>query len=130
MTTEHTPEPWAIGWSGDPDVEGRAVASPLSVIAGTGAISDMLKLYRPWDEVEANADRIVTCVNYCEGINPEAVPDLLAACKATVEMFCVKPDSTLPDDIKAQMTTMFQRDPTCQQVLAAIAKAERKDTRQ
>ena len=32
-------------------------------------------------EVEANARRIVACVNGCEGINPEAVPDLLEALK-------------------------------------------------
>lgn len=53
-----------------------------------------------------------------------AAPDLLAACKATVNMFRVNPDSSLPDDIKKQMTRAFQRDPTCQQVLAAIAKTE------
>ena len=29
---------------------------------------------------EANAQRIVDCVNGCEGINPEAVRDLYAAC--------------------------------------------------
>ncbi len=27
----------------------------------------------------ANAERIVACVNACEGINPEAVPELLDA---------------------------------------------------
>ena len=29
-------------------------------------------------------DHIVACVNACEGINPEAVPELLAACKAYI----------------------------------------------
>jgi len=28
---------------------------------------------------EANAERIVACVNACEGINPEAVPEMLKA---------------------------------------------------
>jgi len=41
-------------------------------------------------EVErANASRIVSCVNACAGINPEAVPELLTACKemlAYIEM--------------------------------------------
>ena len=34
---------------------------------------------------KTNAYRIVACVNACEGINPEAVPDLLAACKAMLQ---------------------------------------------
>ena len=29
-----------------------------------------------------NGLRIVACVNGCEGVNPGAVPDLLAACRA------------------------------------------------
>ena len=37
------------------------------------------------EEHEANARRIVACVNACEGINPEAVPDLLAACELCLE---------------------------------------------
>lgn len=32
-------------------------------------------------EAEANAARIVACVNACEGINPEAVPMLVEACR-------------------------------------------------
>ena len=33
-------------------------------------------------EDRANADRLAACWNACAGINPEAVPDLLAALKA------------------------------------------------
>lgn len=33
-------------------------------------------------DTEANAARIVACVNACAGINPEAVPDLLTAAEA------------------------------------------------
>lgn len=34
---------------------------------------------RSWSEMQAaNAERIISCVNACEGINPEAVPELLA----------------------------------------------------
>ena len=33
------------------------------------------------DEIAANAHRLVACWNACEGLNPEAVPGLLAACK-------------------------------------------------
>ena len=34
----------------------------------------------------ANAARIVACVNACKGINPEAVPDLLAAMETLTAM--------------------------------------------
>lgn len=33
---------------------------------------------------EANADRIVSCINACAGINPEAVPDVVAALREAV----------------------------------------------
>lgn len=39
---------------------------------------------RPGERIsltEANAERIVACVNACEGIDPEAVPRMLAALK-------------------------------------------------
>lgn len=35
----------------------------------------------PASSGEANAARIVACVNNCEGINPEAVPEMLQALK-------------------------------------------------
>ena len=34
------------------------------------------------EEAEANANRIVACVNGCAGINPDAVKELLEAVKA------------------------------------------------
>lgn len=34
---------------------------------------------------EANGERIVACVNACKGINPKAVPDLLAVVDALVK---------------------------------------------
>lgn len=33
---------------------------------------------------EANADRIVSCINNCAGINPEAVPDVVAALREAI----------------------------------------------
>jgi hypothetical protein len=35
---------------------------------------------------EPDACRIVACVNACDGINPEAVPDLLEACKYFISL--------------------------------------------
>ena len=37
------------------------------------------------DNSAANAARIVACVNGCEGINPEAVKEMLEACEKTLE---------------------------------------------
>ena len=37
------------------------------------------------ERAEANAERIVACINACEGINPAAVPDLLAACELVLD---------------------------------------------
>lgn len=41
--------------------------------------------------VEANAARIVACWNACVGINPEAVPELLAACKTALSALQCNP---------------------------------------
>jgi len=74
----HTPGPWKIfdGYGSDrsrpaivdsiPDRDGRCVANCIAFAATTNP------------EAQANAARIVACVNACEGINPEAVPELLA----------------------------------------------------
>ena len=41
------------------------------------------------EEVNANAQRIVDCVNACAGLNPKAVPRLLEALKTTRSMLSV-----------------------------------------
>lgn len=38
--------------------------------------------YGDGEAIDANAERIIACVNACQGINPEAVPDMLEALKA------------------------------------------------
>jgi len=69
----HTPEPWCIdrfhgrpGWIAplsNPD--GKSICN----IDGGSSYSDEVS--------EANAQRIVDCVNGCEGVNPAAAPELL-----------------------------------------------------
>ena len=46
-------------------------------------LSDHIKrnAISPAAAAQATADHIAACLNACEGINPEAVQDLLAACK-------------------------------------------------
>jgi len=63
-------EPFAV--SGGIFVNDSACRQIASLDHGPGS-----RLYR-----EKLAARIVACVNGCEGINPEAVPELLAVCKA------------------------------------------------
>ena len=53
-----------------------------------------------------------------------AAPDLLDACKAAVDLFSVKADSNLPDEIKVAWSAKFKEDPVCQRLVAAITKAE------
>ncbi|MES2706106.1 MAG: hypothetical protein V4726_05820 [Verrucomicrobiota bacterium] len=64
---EHTPEPWTQ----DLDY----VESERGIVARASAPG----LYPERWQAHANAARIVACVNACTGINPEAVPDMLAA---------------------------------------------------
>ena len=78
---KHTPGPWT--YHHEPSLNRYAVrAEPF----GTETILSISYWSRTpiWDRerAEADASRIVSCVNACDGINPEAVPDLLAACKA------------------------------------------------
>ena len=63
-----------------------------------------------------NAQRIVACVNACEGINPEAVPDLLEALTRLVERINHNTDPlhTLPPALYNKYIN---------QARAAIAKA-------
>lgn len=67
---KHTPEPWII--EHDPD--------GVPYIWRDGTSHFVTKVTGVMD-TEANASRIVACVNACKGINPEAVPELLAALK-------------------------------------------------
>lgn len=72
METKHTPGPWHQKHTvGIFDGFGREILW----IDVRGALGDI-------DTREANAARIVACVNACEGINPEAVKDLLEALEA------------------------------------------------
>jgi hypothetical protein len=75
----HTPGPWA-------SCKPRESHTKHPLIVGTGFHNGKIatmgapgKFWSTPEREQANADRIVACVNACEGINPEAVPDLVAA---------------------------------------------------
>ena len=65
---KHTPEPW---WIDDDGFVAAGGGDSYTTVADTHNTYDLNK--------DANAARIVACVNACEGINPDAVSDLLAA---------------------------------------------------
>ena len=66
MDTKHTPEPFIA--------EGCLISSESDGLIGSTH-------YAAMDDatMKANAARIVSCVNNCAGINPAAVPGLVAA---------------------------------------------------
>jgi len=80
--SKHTKEPWAWSWSRK-DEANIITSNNLPDEECLGAcfcdesISD--------EERDANSERIVACVNACEGIkNPDAVPEMLKALKQLV----------------------------------------------
>lgn len=112
---KHTPGPWT--YHHEPSLNRYAVrAEPF----GTETILSISYWSRTpiWDRerAEADASRIVSCVNACDGINPEAVPDLLAACEAALSFGEGHPDRT-PSWHDARLATQLT-------LRAAIAKAE------
>lgn len=100
ITSKHTPEPWNIhphykcegmavenehgeGWVAWSAVigKGEMIIADVKGCTHDGGFSKV----ENGKEVQANADRIIACVNACAGINPEAVPDLLAAAKGIIK---------------------------------------------
>lgn len=70
MKHTHTREPWAQDWNAP-----LAIIGEGHLVAKSFYWSGSENAGRP----ESNARRIVACVNACEGINPDAVPELLDA---------------------------------------------------
>lgn len=78
--SKHTPEPWvsSVALSGSENDRGFDIHADGKHIA---RVSPMIKNLRGDASTEAiaNKDRILACVNACAGVNPEAVPDAVAA---------------------------------------------------
>ena len=122
--TRHTAEPWKTeptynnGHSGTGYRWGITTAKTqggcVSIVAETVGRLDKLPdgPHATWDHMHANAQRIVSCVNACAGINPEAVPGLVAALRnarnvlaglATGDLKCVTPDSPALQQCRAAL---------------------------
>jgi hypothetical protein len=72
-TAAHTQGTWTLETDGSLVIGGQVVGSAPAPDSASK------------EEVKANAVRIVNCVNACEGINPEAVPDMLGALETALE---------------------------------------------
>lgn len=97
--SKHTPEPWVATRqpNGSVCIHERGLM-PHATVYGRADLSS--------GKIESDSARIVACVNACAGINPEAVPGLLAVCREIAEHGT--------DDWAARMQTLR----------AAIARAE------
>ena len=129
--SEHTPEPWTTHQPTNPytleaaldvGIAAQVGDTPKIIAEAFGQVAQTV-----FTPAAANALRIVACVNPCKSINPEAVPDLLAACESAVvwlERPTINPDEILPCGINGR--TLIG---VLMQVRAAIAKA-REDGKQ
>ena len=75
--TQHTPEPWETNTAIHPNDQ---------VFAGDTIVADCKWTQHEPLIREANAAHIVSCVNNCAGINPEAVPDMLETINAVIRI--------------------------------------------
>lgn len=79
--TKHTPPKWSAACHPQTNI---AHGYPLFADGGVVArfIIPHLDMEHGYTIAKQRAERAAACWNACEGINPDAVPDLLAACKA------------------------------------------------
>lgn len=121
-----TPEPWV--WVKTPTTDGfggryeqltlRGNGGAVCVAYGYGAHSTSENI----EISEGDQARIVACVNGCKGINPEAVPGLLAACKAARTTI----ECTLDDkEARGDAVNWEAANRIMETLRAAIADAER-----
>ena len=107
----HTPGPWRKVIAAGETVLLNDGTCPIGSDDGQAAVAG-------GDDPEANADRIIACVNACEGINPKAVPVLLAAVRdlLAAELYARRVGVTLDDHLTPSVRIGMLE--------AAIAKAE------
>lgn len=89
--TAHTPEPWRLDTDGGSgqyhNIRHNMICSGPYLLGSR----------RDTGTAKADAARIVACVNACAGINPEAVPDLLAAVEDALIQFGANADYSEDD---------------------------------
>jgi hypothetical protein len=86
--SQHTKEPWFALNNGN-YFEIREAEEAYSQQIGDVCSS---KFMREGDLGKENADHIVACVNACAGINPAAVPMMMAAMLKTIDYLNLRAD--------------------------------------
>jgi hypothetical protein len=81
---KHTPEPWNLFNRGQETFPGIESEGGFSVVIWGDEDDDAGVRGDTHDKALANAKRIVSCVNKCAGINPEAVPEMVKALERAV----------------------------------------------
>lgn len=112
MESKHTPEPW----KSFEETNRNLVAGP-----DQRKVCDVWTSDRPDAERHAIAVRIVSCVNGCKGINPDAVPGMYDALNIAFDLL-ESGDVTASDTNAAFRVTEAQR-----VIRAALATAEGRD---
>jgi len=90
---KHTPEPWMLHRDNHMGLTypmGEEVSH--RIIWGDGRDVAYLPPHSDGDNGNANAARIVACVNACKGLNPDAIPELLEAAKTLLDNRVPIPD--------------------------------------
>ena len=116
---KHTKTPWAHEKPGDDNLANdmfHVVCGDLDadndqwMCVARFTDSECSDFYPDTEVCEANAARIVACVNACEGIaDPSVVPELLEACKSALALI--------------EISTDYKGMSTSRELRAAIAKA-------
>lgn len=98
--TKHTPPKWSAACHPQTNI---AQGYPLFADGGVVArfIIPHLDMVHGYTIAKQRAERAAACWNACEGINPDAVPDLLAACKAMLNTPAMNADEMDPIEIEA-----------------------------
>lgn len=116
----HTPEPWGVvpsGKNGHAVKAGYALSEPGAMKYGNYRVATVGPQGH-WPSTtamrRANAARIVGCVNACAGVNPEAVPGLVASVASAL------------DHLENAWSDTEARELQIAQLKAALAKAKGK----
>lgn len=88
---KHTKEPWRVTTTTIANGDLPCIADEHDLL-----VAEMQDDGHTLDECESNADRIVDCVNACAGINPSAIPDVVAALRLLTEEHIERGYSDLP----------------------------------
>lgn len=114
MTTPHTPEPWVV--------QGTTVHHLLFQEPLDGR-NEICRVPNNNPEGLRNADRIVACVNACDGLNPAAVPDLRTALQALLAVLDRRTTSGLAVNqvLPKKISALFYN--PCIAARCALAKA-------